>query len=323
LLNSRARRPISTTDIEDVQLPHWPKFNKPGNNETPTELYDEALKLKQNLNVFKDENVKLKARVMQFGNALTKKEKIIKELYQQSKMISGKAPKRFLETPAVVELKRQLTELKEEDNKKQQEINDLKNALKVSKFKELDLQLRAGESECIKLKEAILRLVATQSTVIAPSDVAMMERKIKEQSNVIQSYKAENLKLVTAMESKENELNKYKEMAVHLDKRVGQAENSNKEEMKLKKAVTDSNKEIEKLKEELDLYKVGNKENELEVLKSRIDDLTKKQNAINEEVNKKNNEIQRLEEKLAIISKNPQMEIKQLKTKIESCTLLI
>jgi chromosome segregation ATPase len=319
MLDYRAKRPISTTDVDDVQLPYWPKLNKSGINETPTELYDEALKLKQNLNVFKDENVKLKARVMQFGNALSKKEKIIKELYQHSKMTSGKPPKRFLETPAVIELKRQLIELKEEDNKKQQEISDLKNALKVSKFKELDMQLRASESECIKLKETILKLVAAQSAVIAPSDVAMMERKIKEQSSAIQNYKAENLSLVSAMESKENELNKYKETAVQLDKRVGQAENTNKEEMKLKKAVADSNKEIEKLKEELELYKVNNKENELEVLKSRVDDFTKRQTKLSEEVNKKGEEIQKLEDKLAALNKDPQIEIKQLKAKIESC----
>ena len=107
--------------------------------------------------------------------------------------------------------------------------------------------------------------------------------------------------------------------SVEMDKRVGQIENNCRDEAKMKKTIAENNKEIERLREQLCLYKVDNKEKEVEILKDRVDQLTKNQTNINNKIIQKNNQIQKLEAELGPISKDTITELKQLKTKFESC----
>ena len=304
----------------------WSKISgsKIRSEEYCSELYEEANKLKESVNRYKEENIKLRTRILQCANAIAKKDKVIRELYQRTKSEVGLTNKKLIEIPEVTDLKRQLKEIQETLNIRNAELEEMKSSMKMSKIKELELKLRAMETECAKLKEAILNLLKNQSDTISPEEVAELDTILKQQNTSIENITKENENLLSSTDSKEEELNKYKEAAVQLDKRVGQAENINKENIKIKRSITESKKEIERIKKQIEIYYVEDKDKEPTILKNRIAEMKKKQSMLSEEIHQKDLQIEKLDQKAKNSpSKDLQHEIYQTRKKLESCNFYI
>ena len=299
----------------------WHRMDRYKTKDSSAHLNKEAIKLKKHMNRFQDENLKLKTRIQQSGKELEKKQKIIQGLMDQINSESGKCSNQYFEAPAVLSLKRQLKELKEEEKIKDDEMNNLKNGLKISRFKELDNELKANEKECARLKTIVVNLLNNQSDAVSPEDIAILENNVAQQEAMINSLKEENFKLVNDMQAKENELVKLKQTSGKFEKRIGKAESNSKENVKSKKVLAENIKEIEKLKQQIEHYKVDNKEKEALSLKETIDKLIKQQSELNGKIKDKDLQIQSFQQKAGKvpIQYNASTELTELKTKIQNC----
>ena len=276
------------------------------------------------MNRYKDESIKLKTKLLQYEAILGKKDKVLRELYKRHNLKPQLADKKCIDQPMVVELKKRIKEIREGQKLKVAEIEELKNSFKTFKFKELELQLRAHETECTNLKRAILNLARKQSAIASPEDVVVIETKIKEQSIVMQRLEEEKIKLLSLMDEKEEELVRYKETAVQLDKRVGQVENSNRENIKARRAIIENIKKIEKFRKLISYLQVNNDENESTVLKKRINEMIKKQVNMNRQLKQKDSLIKKIEGNITRLpSKELLNEIKQVKSKLDECNLCL
>jgi len=318
----------SAVESSGVTPPQWPRLQrpKPKNqaNETSA-LYDESQKMKLNMNKFKEENVKLKTKIQQAGKEMDKKEKIIQELLQQVQNDSGSAqPRHFMEAPLVLSLKKQLKDVKEEEKQKDEELKELKNGLKVNKLKEKEAQLKQNEDECYNLKEMVIDLIKNQPVSISPGEVSVLEEKLRQQEALIRNYKQENFDLANMLRKKEEDLGKFKESSISLEKKVAKVESTCRDNQKNKKIIADNHKEIDKIKEQITIYKVDNKEKEAATLKLRVDELLKKQVEINDKIKQKDKLIDELEQKAnkfsSPVKENQYLtDLKQLRIKIETC----
>ena len=279
------------------------------------------------MNAYREENTKLKTRIHQYGKEVDKKDKFIQELSGQGgsqQALTQPKGRQVAETHLVLSLKKQVKELKEEVKGKEEEAKALKQSLKAGKMKEMEMELKLHEDECANLKQVIVELIRQQPVSISPNDVAAIEGKFNQQVSVLTNFKQENYELATALQKREDELAGWKESAVQLEKKVAKVEGTSRDNAKSKKAIAENRKEIEKLKEQISLLKVDNKEKEAATYKARIDDLTRKQAEMTEKIAQKDKMIQELEgkaAKLATPSKEAHQinEIKQLKSRIANC----
>jgi hypothetical protein len=121
------------------------------------QLYEEAIRMKQTLNIKSDENIKLKTRVKALEAEMQRKEKSIEDFFHQNQFIqhaqkaagggSTLAPiaqtaQRYQqETFLVMSLKKQVKELKLELNMKTEMIDKWRKQAKITKFVEMEAEL--------------------------------------------------------------------------------------------------------------------------------------------------------------------------------------
>eukprot|EP00826_Nyctotherus_ovalis_P012696 TRINITY_DN1337_c0_g2_i1.p1 TRINITY_DN1337_c0_g2~~TRINITY_DN1337_c0_g2_i1.p1 ORF type:complete len:413 (+),score=107.84 TRINITY_DN1337_c0_g2_i1:30-1241(+) len=294
----------------------WSRPEKLRPKESSSMLHKESLKIKQSLNKYQDENVKLKTKIQQSGKEIEKKQKIIQGLMEQVKSDSGQISSQYFEAPIIISLKRQLKELKDEHRAKQTELETLKSRLKVNHFKELESELKTNEKECAKLKGIVIDMIRTQSATVPPSDIAMLENRLTQQEAMISKLKEENLGLAGNLQRKEEELLKCKNAAMSYEKKVGKMESAGKDGVKVKKKLIESQREAARLKEEVEALKVDNKDKEVAILKAKINELTKKQHELNDQLKKKNEETQNNKAPSNDVDKK---NLEQLKSKISNC----
>ena len=280
-------------------------------------LYDEAMKIKQVTNYLKEENLKLKTRAKQAENELEKKERIIQDLIHQSQKESRTSQKYCVDMPSVIALKKELKDIKELQITKEEEIQRIKEAVKINKVKSLESSLDERIEECERLKERIIELVQIRPITVPINDIAELEEKIKEHDEEIRNEKQENFKLANSVQEKEEELEKVKENTISLERKVEKLESINKENLKLKKVVEDNKKEIEKIKEQIVALNMDGKEKQITNLKARVADLMQRESELYVALRQRNFQVQDLEQKLVEPKENS--EAKQLRSKISRC----
>ena len=297
------------------------------------QLYDEAIKLKQNMNVYKDENNRLKTRVLQFEKELERKDKIIQELLSQANNQGSSSQTRggqrmSTETHLVAALKKQIRDMKDEIRQKEEEAKKFRKNLKITKIQETEVEIKMFSDECTRLKHIIEEIVKQKSVGYTPQEVAAIEDKINQQAMLLKKIKQENTEMATVIQKKEEETNNWKEVANKLSKKVSRMEVETKENIKVRKNVTDTKKELQKLKDQLSSLKSNNKDKESAAYKSRIDELLRKQSELNDKLEQKEKKIKTLESKLAETSSNPakdaerNSELESLKLKAKECIFI-
>lgn len=323
-------RPITTWNKPSRSFYRNPLFawSRPSGSklrleEYRSELYNEAIKAKCSMNRYSDENVKLKTKLLQHEAVLAKKDKLIRELHRRNNMRPQVGDKKGIDQPIVAELKRQAREISERQRAREEEVEELRKSLKMARLKDLEARLRAGETECARLKQTIIELVQRHSVAVSNEEVAAVESKMREQSLAMQKFEEDRTSLISSINQKEEELTRYKEAAVQLDKRVGQAENNSKENAKVKRGIAENKKKIKKFKELLSHLQVSGNENESTTLKRRINEMMKRQSDMNEQLNQKDCLIEELEERaLKLPPKSLLGEIRQARVKLEACSFI-
>jgi hypothetical protein len=109
-----------------------------------------------------------------------------------------------------------------------------------------------------------------------------MEEQFYQQNILLKNIKHENSELAGAYSRKEEESNKWREVALELEKKGARNVSINKENAKNKRILRENKKEINRLKQELSLLKFDNKE--YASFQTKINTLLKKQNELQDKV---------------------------------------
>ena len=207
------------------------------------QLYDDALKLKEQLHKIQAENMQLKTRLLQNEKELSKKEKDIIELYNQ---LQSQAPTRVIKTKndayLVTSLKKQLKDFKIDKTKLEDELISLKKKTKVTKLQEMEVEIKMYVDECTRLRH-LLEEVIQQKSMVGQEDMNLIEQKLNQQNNMLRISKKENETLMNKNRSLEEELSKVK-IVMEKDKSIRKSEP--KEVNMLKKTIENQKNEIEK-----------------------------------------------------------------------------
>lgn len=311
--------------INTYQQKYLPSGQLPQNKQ---QLYEEAMKTKLNTNLCREENIKLKTQIQQKNREVDRKDKMIQELVDEINNKQNKFQRNPQETHLSLSLKKQVKDLKEELKAKDEELIRYKKNLKASRMQEMEIEVKMLADECTKLKHVIEELMKDNSVPYTANEVAALEDKLKQQAVLLKNARQENNELANILQKKDDDVNELKETAVKLERRSAKLENDSKDRIKNKGNLKDNKKEIERLKEQLNLLKTDTKEKETATYKARIDELLRKQNDFMDKIKQKEKLLQNLEAKVQEATspskdgksaQSMQNEIKQLKAKITNC----
>ena len=120
------------------------------------DLYDDNIHLKLQLNDYKDDNIRLRTRIAQLMANLRNRDKLFDELYKSAFITSAGTPAKNnlnKDVLLMINLKREVSDLKDIIYQKEAEILDLKKDIKSTKIKELEIDLRTYMQECGRLRK--------------------------------------------------------------------------------------------------------------------------------------------------------------------------
>jgi len=290
------------------------------------QLFDEAMKLKQNMNKYKEENIRLKTRVTLCENEVERKDKMIQELLNQINNQAGTnqafVRRTTAETHLVSALKKQLREMKDDIRNKDEDAKKMRKNLKITRLQETEIEIRMFSDECTRLKHIIEEIMKQKASGYSPQDVAALEERINQQAALIKNIKQENGEMANAVQKKDEEINNWKDVATKLGKKLSKLESESKENVKNRKMMTDSKKEMQKLRDQLSALKSNNKDKETIAFRSRIDELLRKQAELHDKMEQKDKKIKGLEGKVAespVKENEREREIAALKKKAKDC----
>lgn len=114
------------------------------------------MKLKLNMNTFKEENIKLKTKAQLYEKEIDKKDRLIQELLEQMSTQTGKGPKaKVNETHLIFALKKQIKEIKTECNQKDLELKQLRKNIKITRNQENEIEKKMYIDECSRLRRVL------------------------------------------------------------------------------------------------------------------------------------------------------------------------
>jgi myosin heavy subunit len=292
------------------------------------QLYDEAFKLKQNMNHCKEDNLRLKSKIQQLDREMDKRDKIIQDLllkvdsepaFNQSKMQRPQA-----DSHLVVALKKQVKSIKDEIRQKEEESIKLKKNLKITRMQEMDIEKKMFTDECTRLKHIIEEIMKQKAIGYTAQDIKALGDRMNQQANLLNNIKNENNEISAIIQKKDEELNNWKEVVSKLEKKIVKLEGETKENLKTRKNLNESKKEVQKLKEQLAHIKVESKDKQTASYKTRIDELLRKQRDLSDKLENKEKKIKVLESKLSEASPQKKQndlenELTQLRKKAKDC----
>lgn len=243
-------------------------------------LYEELLHFKQILNKLKKENLLLKAENNKKDFEITKKDKLIEDIAIENEYNDCNAVALDLNSPLskinkakeqhlLSSMKTQFKLIKEELKNKELEVNNLKKTLKITKVKELQIEVETLSSELSKLKN--FYSISLQQNYLSDQN--------KQEIDVLKLNLNQQDKIISKQESiiKELEIN---------------FKNTQEENLKLKDCITINKEKIYKLNKEIKYLKEVN----FNLNKSKDDNnrLSNIRKSYEEKISELNSEINRI-----------------------------
>jgi hypothetical protein len=248
------------------------------------QLYDQALRLKKDMNCCKDQNTQLKTQVLKYQKDLAVKENYIKELLSQLNAQQGstdsltRLKKIALESHLVPALKAQIKKLQGVHKDSCKELETIRRNVKYTKIYELEAEIHAYVEECKRLR----RLLATTrqdrpslasagghtAAEIATGPVGGSVDRPGEGAGQ-RAVAEKTQQLMSALQHKEAELTTWKDKAKKLEKQLLAQEKERakdtvlerqREEKASAKAVEAATQELAKLRVECSEVKKSNEE---------------------------------------------------------------
>ena len=169
-------------------------------------LYEDALTLKMQLNLVKEENIKLRTRIQQMDKERLRREELFEDSHNKDQFYGKTASSQHL----VNSLKLAIKDLKTELGDKEEELKALRKNLKSTKVTEIEIEVQAYIDECTRLRH---HLEEVMTTGLNPT-IANYEQQLREQDDQIQGCIRENEELKEALRSAQSEVQKWRERMV-------------------------------------------------------------------------------------------------------------
>ena len=202
------------------------------------QLYDETLRLKKDMNCYRDQNTQLKTQVLKYQKDLAVKENYIKELLSQLNAQQGstdsltRLKKIALESHLIPALKAQIKQLRGAQKDSSKELDTIRRNVKYTKIYELEAEIHTYAEECKRLR--MLLSAANQgrssfgperlsgSHIAVEAAIGPVGGSVDRPSEVagprVMSEKTQQL--MNALQQKEAELTAWKDKAKKLEKQL-------------------------------------------------------------------------------------------------------
>jgi len=229
-------------------------------NQERERLYDDVMKQRMTTNVLREENVKLKTRLLFVENEVAKKDKIIDDLLvQQENNFSVPKPKFTaarvggikVETHLVINLKRKIRDINTEKQTLIAEIDALKRNIRSTKLSELEVENKLYADECARLRHQLEEVIKSKDTFADPQELKLIEQKFQQRDIVISQMQTENANISQALNKKDEENRQLAELVQEMERRMKKAIAAKKEGSKFKKETSEKEKEISRLRKEV------------------------------------------------------------------------
>mmetsp|Transcript_28977 Transcript_28977/g.27932 ORF Transcript_28977/g.27932 Transcript_28977/m.27932 type:complete len:216 (+) Transcript_28977:280-927(+) len=140
-------------------------------------LFDDVLKQKVAINIYKEENTRLKTRTQMLEGEVQKQERLIDELLMNQDNLSGQVTstkglsKIKLESHLSQNLKRKIRDQQLEIIVKQEEVNALRKNIKVTRMGEIELEMKMYIDECQRLRGKLEEVMQVRGPQTDPQEV--------------------------------------------------------------------------------------------------------------------------------------------------------
>lgn len=279
------------------------------------------------MNTYKLENIKLKTKIQQFEKEIDKKDKLMRNILEQ--MSTDQAPSKVYgkridaDTSAIMTLKRQVKELKDEANERNEDLKSLEANLKGAKNDEMELQLKQQIGECSKIREAIEEAIRDAKEGRSAKNIEQIEERLHQQSIMLSNMRKENEQLMITLKRKQKDVEEIQESAAALDEKNKKYSRDHKEHARNRKTVKDVKKELDAVKKQISLLQVDAKDKGVDVYQARIQELIQQQRNLEGKINEKEEKISSFSAKArgdaGAEGKISESSVKEMRAKVVQC----
>lgn len=209
-------------------------------NQERERLYDDVLKQRMTTNVYKEENTRLKTRLLFIENDIAKKDRLIDELMAAQEASFGTRPKLAVraaknETHLVINLKRKIRDINNEKQMLMAENEALRRNIRISKMGELEVEMKVYIEECARLRHQLEEVIKSKDTFADPQELKVIEAKFQQKDVLIKQMQAERMAVSEAISKKDEENRQLAELVQEMERRMKKAQAANKSATKAKK----------------------------------------------------------------------------------------
>ncbi|CAI2364847.1 unnamed protein product [Moneuplotes crassus] len=303
LFNNNTRMTIDTRTNEVKRIkPKRSKLDK-------EKLYDQVIDYKNQMNEFREENIKLKTQLKQLEKEQLNNEALAEEIKQGQQLVGrmGKSMTRQRESFLALALKKQVAEQRNIIRQKNSEIDELKKAYKHTRINELETDQKVYIEELMRMRNILEQVLKTKDPLMNPETAERIENDLKINENKLKNVRKENQELAEIIKTKDQEILEQNEKLKDKETRIEKLRVSVKEKNKLKHQQREKNKELSKVRNELILLRAqtGAKgKQEMDVVLKSQNDMQKDQiNNKNIAINSLKQEKKKLASKVTSLSK--------------------
>jgi hypothetical protein len=242
-------------------------------------LYEQVIKYKMQMNIFKKENLKLRTQLKFSEKEQNEREDIIEDLVNNNEVTTiGRLGnvvnnKKKSESYLTTALKRQIKDLKVSLKDKEDEILSFKKNFKNTKINELDIELRSYMDECLRLRHLLEDTVKSKDPLTDPEQVSKIEEQFQQQNMIIDNFQKENEELQMILSQKDNEILEWRNLVEDYQRRLTKLRPAAKDNKKLRKINREKKIELQKIRQELLLLRSKTSPE----VKQKVDEMMRKQ----------------------------------------------
>ena len=266
-------------------------------------LYEENMALKLRNNCLSEELIKLKTRISHAEKELNRKD-------EQNDQFQTLKP-----THLINRLKLSIKDLKVEIQQKNEDISKVKRHIKATKINEIEVEIQAYIDECTRLRHHLEEIMRQRDSPQRPSD-----DKTSQQGLLFNNLKSDNENLNQALTQCQEELNKWRDRVLELEKDKKSSSTKKKENSYLKTELQKAKIQLEQANKEID-SRDGNYKDEMQRLRLQLDsaqkEIASRDNFYKDEIQKLKQQLEQANKQVASKDYSYKDELQKTKSQLE------
>ncbi len=234
------------------------------------------------MNTYKLENVRLKTKIQQLEKEVDKKDKLLERIMEQMNADPSQSQaysKRIdPETNLILDLKREVKDLRDQMQTKDDELQALERNLKGARIEEMELGLKLQSEECSKVRQSVEDAMQEAKDEEGAKRAAQAEEKLQQQSIMLTNMRKENEQLLVSVQRKDKEADELQETLGKAEERGKKYAKDHKDFIRNKRVLRETKKELESLRKQVAMLTVDKGEAKgADVYQARIEELIQQQ----------------------------------------------